>query len=574
MGERGNYRTAKAIERSHVPATVQAVLAARIDRLAPEEKDLLHRASVIGKDVSFNLLHAIAEENEEKLHRSLAHLQASEFLYETRLFPDLEYTFKHALTHEVAYGSLLQERRRALHARIAEAIERLYAGRLGEHMDRLAHHALRGEAWDKAIIYLRQAGRRAGSRWAHREAVAYFEQALAVLKNRPQSREIVEAGIDIRLDLRPSLYLLGHPERTIQHVREAEALAETLGDQRRQVRVASDMLAYFDQVGDHLHSVESGERALSTARALADFALQVQISNRIGRAYLFLGHYRRAMDFWNWTMASLKGELLHERFGMANFQSVASRAHFSRCAAELGEFNEGIGPGEEAVRIAEQLNDPQSIAIAHEGIGHLYLMKGELARAISLLERSADICRDKQIAVQFARSTSRLGYAHLHSGRVREALALLEKAVEHCERIGQIYDQSLRLAWLGEGYLRAGRMDDAIDVAQRALDLSRRHNERGNEAWTLQLLGEIYFCREPADVENAENFYHQAVAIAEELGMRPLVAHCHLGLGELYRRSSNFRLAKEHLNSCVTLMREMEMGLWLERAEAELKKVG
>ena len=573
VGERGNYRVAKTIESSHVPATVQAVLAARIDRLSAEEKHLLQGASVIGRDVSFALLQAITEENEEELRRSLAHLQASEFLYETSLFPDLEYTFKHALTREVAYGSLLQERRRALHARIVEAIERLYPGRLEEHIERLAHHAFRGEIWDKAIIYLRQAGTRATARWAHTEAVAYFEQALVALKNLPESREIIAATIDIRLDLRPSLYLLGEPERTIQHLREAETLAESLGDQRRQVRVASDIMTYFDQVGDHIHSVESGERALSTATALGDFALQVQLSTRLGRAYLFLGNYRRAIDFWNWTIASLKGELLHERFGMANFQSVASRAHLSRCAAELGEFNEGIGPGEEAVRIAEEVNHPQSIAIAYGWVGHLYLMKGELSHAISLMEHSVDICRNKQIAVQFARAASCLGYAYLHSGRVGEALALLEEAVEHGGRIAQSSDQSLRLTWLGEGYLRAGRIDDAMQLAQRALDLSRAHNEKGNEAWTLRLLGEIAAREDPLDIAKAEDHYRQALALAEELGMRPLIAHCHVGLGKLYRKSGNLQQAKEHLNNGIAMMRDMGMGLWLERAEAELGAV-
>src|SRR5437867_3997415 len=134
-----------------VPATVQAVLAARIDRLAPEDKHLLQTAAVIGTDVPFALLQAIADMPEEMLHRGLAHLQAAEFLYEMRLFPELEYTFKHALTHEVAYGSLLLERRRVLHARIVEAFEALAPDRVGEQVERLAHHALRGEVWDKAV---------------------------------------------------------------------------------------------------------------------------------------------------------------------------------------------------------------------------------------------------------------------------------------------------------------------------------------------------------------------------------------------------------------------------------------
>ena len=213
VGERGRYRLGGSLEITRVPATVHAVLAARIDRLLPDEKRLLQSAAVIGKDVPFVLLHAIAELSEEELRRELGQLQAGEFLYETRLFPDLEYTFKHALTHEVAYGNVLQERRRALHASIAEAIERLYPDRLVEQVELLAHHAFHGGLWEKAVTYLRQAGAKAADRSAHREAVSYFDHALEALKHLPESRQTIEQGIDIRIDMRSSLQPLGRTSR-------------------------------------------------------------------------------------------------------------------------------------------------------------------------------------------------------------------------------------------------------------------------------------------------------------------------------------------------------------------------
>jgi predicted ATPase len=166
VGERGAYRLARPIESRQIPATVQAILAARIDRLAPAAKRLLQAAAVIGKDVPMPLLLAIADTPEHDVHAGLAHLQAGEFLYETRLFPDTEFTFKHALTHEVAYQGLLHERRRALHARITEAIEQLAPERVAEQVERLAHHAVRGEQWGKALSYCRQAGAKAVSRAA------------------------------------------------------------------------------------------------------------------------------------------------------------------------------------------------------------------------------------------------------------------------------------------------------------------------------------------------------------------------------------------------------------------------
>ncbi|HET9534264.1 MAG TPA: adenylate/guanylate cyclase domain-containing protein [Mesorhizobium sp.] len=232
-GERGTYRLTRPIQAIEVPATVQVILAARIDRLPAEYKQLLQTASVIGKDVSFVLLHAVAEAAEDAVQRGLAHLQAAEFLYETRLFPDPEYTFKHALTHEVTYGTLLQDRRKALHARIVGAIERSDPDRLTEHVERLAYHAARGELWGKAVPYLHQAGVKALARSANQEAVSCFEQALMALEYLPETRERLEQAIDLRFDLRTSLFPLGELERIFGCLREAEGLARTLDDQRR-----------------------------------------------------------------------------------------------------------------------------------------------------------------------------------------------------------------------------------------------------------------------------------------------------------------------------------------------------
>ena len=239
VGEHGAYRLVKPLQDLQVPATVQAVLAARIDRLPLEEKRLLQTAAVIGNEIPLPLLQAIAELPEEVLQRGLAHLQAAEFLYETRLFPEREFTFKHALTHEVAYSSLLQERRRGLHARIVEVLEEFSPDRLAEQVDRLAHHAFRGAVWDKALAYGRQAGARAATRSAHREAVAYFEQALAALAQLPECRDTLEQAIDLRCDLRNALMPLDEQTRIFDLLRAAEALAERLGDAQRLGRIAA-----------------------------------------------------------------------------------------------------------------------------------------------------------------------------------------------------------------------------------------------------------------------------------------------------------------------------------------------
>ena len=230
---------------------------------------------MIGKDVPYALLAAIAEQPEEALRRGLAHLQEAEFLYETQLFPDLEYTFKHALTHDVAYAGLLGERRRDLHAAVAAAIERLHADRLVEHVERLAHHARQGEVWDKAVRYLRQAGAKAFLRSANREAATCFEQALDALRRLPETPDAIAESLDLRFDLRNALLPLGEQKRTGALLDEAEALAEAVGDERRLGRALNYKVTQFTQAGDYAAALQAGLRALAIGESQADIAIQV-----------------------------------------------------------------------------------------------------------------------------------------------------------------------------------------------------------------------------------------------------------------------------------------------------------
>src|SRR5881397_944012 len=256
-----------------VPDTVEEVLGGRIDRLAAEERRLLEVAAVVGKDVPLAVVHAVAELPEDELRRSFERLKAAEFLYETSPGPETEYTFKHTLTHEVAYGRLLPEPRRTLHARIAEAIERLYPTRLADHVERLAHHAFEGEAWAQAHAYLHQAGTKAYSRCAHQEAAACFDRALAALGRLPESRERTERVVDLRFDLRNALQPLGEFERILECLREAETLARTLGDQRRLGEATAYLTDYFRLMGDQDRAIDYGHQALAIARSWSPISL-------------------------------------------------------------------------------------------------------------------------------------------------------------------------------------------------------------------------------------------------------------------------------------------------------------
>ena len=572
LGEPGVYELAQALPTIHVSATVQAVLAARMDRLPAEEKRLLQTASVIGHDVPLRLLQAIGELHEDAIHRGLTRLQTAEFLYETRLFPELEYTFKHALTHKVAYGSLLQARRRALHTKIVEAIEGLYPDRLAEQVERLAHHAIRGEVWDKAVAYGRQVGVKATERSAYQEAAAFLEQALEALGHLPEDRDTREQAIDIRLNLRGVLFPLGEVERTFDHLREAERHAEQLNDQRRLAQALSSMPNCLLLMGAPERAVEYGERVHAIGAALGDFVLQMSSTLSLGQAYVTMGHYRRAADYLRRTMAGLQGDQRYQRFGRAGLPAVLSRAMFVWCLAELGEFEEGMALEAEAIQIAEAAGHPYSLIMACYGFGLLHLRRGDLAKALPVLEQGLDVCNTLGVhTLGFHRVASFLGAAYVLAGRVAEALPLLERVVEQTDAMGVISDHVLGVIPLGEGYLRVGRFDDAMHHARHAVEVCRQHQERGHEVWALRLLGEIHAQLDPPEVELAEAYYHQALSLANELEMRPLQAHCYRGLGPLYLKMGQQAQARAELSTAIELYRAMEeMTFWLPQAEATL----
>jgi tetratricopeptide (TPR) repeat protein len=572
VGTSGAYRLAQVLPTIQVPATVQAVLAARIDRLPPEAKRLLQTAAVIGTEVPLALLQAIAEEPEEVLHRSLAHLQTAEFLYEAHLFPEVAYTFKHALTHEVAYGGLLHERRRLLHARIVDALEALYPDRIAEQVDRLAHHALRGEVWDKALTYFRQAGARAMTRSANQEAAACFEQALVALQHLPESPDTLAQAIDLRLELRNALWAFGDLERIRTCLHEAETFAEALGDHRRLGLVLARTANFFWMGGDYDRALALAQRALALTTSSGNTALQATAHFYMGLVTNHMGDYRRAIDCFGRAVALLEGELRSVRLALG-LTSVTSRGYLTRCLAEVGRFAEGLAWGEEGIQIAEAVDNAFSRTDVYRSVGLLYVRKGDFQKSIPLGERALTLNKVAHLPASFNWIAADLGAAYVLSGRIAEALPLLEQAVEQAASMRLLNYHTPLVTCLSEAYLLAGRLAEARQLAGQALELSRGRKERGHEAWILRLLGELAAHGDSPEAESAAAHYRQALALAEELGMRPLLAHCHLGLGTLYGKVGQWQQARAHLSTAIELYRAMEMHFWLPQAEAALAKV-
>jgi tetratricopeptide (TPR) repeat protein len=268
-----------------------------------------------------------------------------------------------------------------------------------------------------------------------------------------------------------------------------------------------------------------------------------------------------------------EGARRHERFGYIFLPSVHCRANLARCYAELGMFAEGSAVGEEGLRIAETVDHPASLMMAYRGIGLLALRQGDLSRALPRLERAAGICQDADLPGYFPLMAAPLGAAYTLSGRIADAVRLLTQALEQNAAMETVGFQTLCRLSLGEAQLLAGRLEEAQALAEQALAPARAYQERGHQAYALRLLGDIAVRRDPPESEPAEAHYQQALTLADELGMRPLVAHCHLGLGRLYGQTGRGAQARTALTAAIDLYRTMEMTFWLPQAEAALAQV-
>ncbi|MFN2432070.1 MAG: adenylate/guanylate cyclase domain-containing protein [Gemmatimonadota bacterium] len=554
-GSRGSYRLGRPLREIRVPNTVQAVLAARIDRLEPDEKRLLQSAAVIGREIPFPLLQRIADAAEEVTHRALARLTRAEFLYETSLFPELEYTFRHALAAQVAYGMLLQERRRVLHRRIFEAMEELYADRLEQVVERLAEHAEKAEAWEPASRYLHRAGVRVASRSGHREAVALFERALDALARQPETHETLALGIDVRSELRGSLVPLGELDRLVACLHEAEALARRLGDAPRLGRISGQLANYHWLRGEYERAIEAGDAALSIAAQTQDEKLRIAATFYLGQAYFNRGDYRRAAEFNLTNLRAL--EDASGDAGPASSFLVLAHTWLVWSLAELGEFGSGGRRAEEGLRQAEASRSPFILTHAYIASGCLALRRLDPAAATRDLETALGLCRTYDFPVFLHLIYPVLGSAYALSGRLKEGMSMLERSVQQAESMKVMAGQSLRLTWLAEAYLLAGRSDDAARVCATGLALAREIHEQGYEAWALRLQGEIAAQAEPPDLEAGEAAFSSGLELGTALGMRPVAAQCHRGLAALYRRVGAEEPATPHLAAAADLFREM-----------------
>jgi len=339
--------------------------------------------------------------------------------------------------------------------------------------------------------------------------------------------------------------------------------------------VSAYMGGHHLHTGAHVTEVRTfAQRVEAIAERLGDVPLQIAAQYYLTAAPYLSGDYRGTEHACRKLMQSLQGQQTHERFGLAVFPAIMARAHLACALAERGLFDEGDAHGQEAIRIAEALDHPYSLLWGCFQLARLKSIRGELSQAVRLLERAVAQCREWNITSHIPITMASLGHVYAWSGRIDEGVSCLQQALTAYESAGTGYHHSLGVEQLGEAYLLADQVENARACADRAVVLARGRGERGFEAWAFRLLGEIASHPGRPDVATAATHYDAAMALASELEMRPLVAHCHFGLARLYRRAGKREQAQEHLTTATAMYGGMGMRFWLEQAQAELRAPG
>jgi class 3 adenylate cyclase/tetratricopeptide (TPR) repeat protein len=563
-GERGAFRLAKPVEAIQVPATVQAVLAARIDRLPPPVKDLLQSAAVIGKTIPFTLLETVGGAAGPELRRGLTQLQAAEFLYETALFPELEYTFKHALTLEVAYQTLLRERRRTLHTAVLAALETRGRDRPGDDVEVLAHHAVRGEAWGTAASYLFRAGAKAHAEARYPAAAGFYEATVDALHRMGDAADH-RLEVDAYLELWSTRISTGRIDGLGELGDKMEALARALDDGPRLARVQvrqAQTIALAAAIPGTLQSALERAREAAARADAGDLRTRSYARFIAGVACRDMGGLEEGVAEFD-----LGVELFTTAADSGQEPGLVYPIYVSLCGwraeahAALGRFTAAVTSASEAVRKATDIRHPSSVSIANAFLGYVKLVQGDLKAAVQILERGLALSEEHDLVHGICGNGVYLAWACLLGGDRARGLDYLERGLERPP--GALLQWTRFGTVTAAAYLAAERVDQAQHVLAEAVRAVAERGARGYRAPLLRLQAEIALVEGAAD--RAEAPAQEALALARALQMQPEVGHCHATLARIAERARQPATAAEHAAAAQRIFEDLDMTFWAQR---------
>jgi class 3 adenylate cyclase/predicted ATPase len=524
-----------------IPDTIQGIIAARMDRLEDNLKRTMQVASVIGKDFAFRILQAITGLREE-LKAYLLNLQGLEFIYEKSLFPELEYIFKHALTQEVAYNSLLHKRRKEIHGKIGKAIEQIYTERLEEFYEMLAYHFVQGEVWDKAVTYLRKAGGRAMMKSAYVEAMAHLRKGLELLQTLPETAERAELELALQFDLAASLIVSKGwiaPEVEQAYSRALE-LCRQVGETPTLIPVLQGLRRLYavrGNRGDAQRARELGEQLLTLAQRQHDTALLQEAHWALGQTLFFLGelnparrHLEQSRAFY--TPQSLSSQISRDAAGT----QIACLFFTGRILWALGYPDQALETGHEALSLAHELSHPFTLAFAFWGMAQLNQYRREVQATIQRTEAMIALSNEQGFPLWVELGAPLRAWTLVMQGNTEEGIAQIRQIMTNKPAGITNAHWPGFYALLVEAYGAAGQTEEGLDMVAEALALVEKTGFRFYEAELHRLQGELLLKQVAPDSRQAETCLYRAIDLARSQHAKSLELRSAMSLSRLWHK--------------------------------------
>jgi predicted ATPase len=541
IGAPGAYRLAQALPTIQVPAPVQAVLAARIDRLPPEEKQLLQTAAVIGTGVPLALLQAVAEAPEERLRLGLTHLQAAEFLYETRLFPELEYTFKHVLTQEVAYQSLVRHARQQSHARIAQVLEAQFPERAETQPELLAQHYTEANSPEQALPYWQRAGQRAIERSANVEAISHLMKGLEMLKILPDTPARTQQELELQLALGSVLRMVkGHIAPDVEHTyTRAYELSQQIGDSPQRLAALVSLWRFYLNQGKLQTAQVLAEQGLTSAQQVQDSRLLQDAHRMVGGTALFQGEPATAWAHVEQGIVLYDAQ--HSRqpsFSGGMDRGVTCRSYAAWPLWLLGYPEQALTMIREALTLASELSHAFSLAFALNYASMLHGWRREVQSAKERAEAVMTLATEHGFINALTVGMIRRGWALAMQGAVAEGIRQLHHGLAAFRDMEQVLPLAHHLALLAEAYQQGGQVEAALQALAEAFAHVDNTGERYYEAELYRLKGECLLAQtgKRCKAREAEECFRQALAIARRQQAKSWELRATMSLSHLWQQ--------------------------------------
>ena len=577
VGERSRYHLEATPTELHISPTVQGVLAARIDRLTPAEKALLQQLSVIGRQFPLSLVKRVVPQVETELYRVLSSLQAKEFLYEQPAFPEVEYLFKHALTQEVAYGTLLQEQRKALHERTAQAIEALYQDKREDYYSELAHHYQLSENAEKAVEYLQLAGQQAAHRSANVEAIRHLRTALELLPARPDTPQRVEQELRLQTTLGPVLMATkgyAAPETGAAYTR-ARALCQQVGETPQLFPVLLGLRSFYSGRGEHQTARELSEQLLSLGHRHHNTDVFVGAHYGMGITGLCLGEFAQARVHVE-QCGTLYDPQQHHGLTALTGQDPGVACRSLRCRAlwALGYPDQAREQGDEVLTLAQGLSHPLSVALALFYVAIVSAQCGDGPTAQQKAEALIELTTDQEFSLWLALGQSCRGWVLARQGRIEEGIHQMRQGLGTFRRTGARILQTSLLAQLAEGYSHGGQAAAGLGVLGEAFEEIAQTDEREYEAELYRLKGELLL-QQPHDQQSeAEGCFQQAIDVARRQQAKSWELRASTSLARLWQQQGKTVEARDLLAPVYDWFTEGFDTVDLKDAKALLEELG